>query len=129
LYFDGVAQATGTWGAAGSGATHESTFFSGSGILNVTSQPSLGVPGDYNGNGVVDGADYVMWRHGGPLQNEVDSPGVVNNQDYVEWRARFGNTSGIGSGELSNSSAVPEPATVALVALALSALMAASRKR
>ena len=31
-----------------------------------------GVPGDYNGNGVVDMADYVLWRNGGPLQNEVD---------------------------------------------------------
>ena len=26
-----------------------------------------GVAGDYNGNGVVDGADYVLWRKGGPL--------------------------------------------------------------
>ena len=30
-----------------------------------------GVPGDYNDNGIVDAADYVLWRNGGPLENEV----------------------------------------------------------
>jgi hypothetical protein len=49
-----------------------------------------GVPGDYNGNGVVDGADYVLWRKGGPLANEVDDRSVVNEADYTAWRARFG---------------------------------------
>lgn len=67
----------------------------------------VGVPGDYNNNGVVDTADYVLWRNGGPLQNEVDTPGVVNAADYAAWRARFGNTSGSGSG--LGSGAVPEP--------------------
>ena len=28
----------------------------------AVSAASVGVPGDYNGNGVVDGADYVVWR-------------------------------------------------------------------
>jgi hypothetical protein len=73
-----------------------------------------GVPGDYNDNGVVDGADYVLYRNGGPLANEVDNPGTVNDQDYIEWRARFGNTSGSGSG--LGTGAVPEP-TTALLAL------------
>lgn len=35
LYLDGVRQPSGTWGAPGSGATHESTSFSGAGILKV----------------------------------------------------------------------------------------------
>ena len=72
-----------------------------------------GVPGDYNDNGVVDGADYVLWRNGGPLQNEVDNPGTVNAADYTAWRARFGNTSGSGSG-LGGAAGVPEPATLGL---------------
>ena len=50
------------------------------------------LPGDYNNNGTVDAADYVLWRKGGPLQNEVDTPGVVNAADYTAWRARFGNS-------------------------------------
>lgn len=74
-----------------------------------------GVPGDYNGNGSVDAADYVLWRNGGPLQNEVDTAGTVNAADYAEWRARFGNTSGTGSALVAGS--VPEPTSVMLLLL------------
>ena len=95
-------------------------------MLIGTSAP-VGVPGDYNGNGVVDAADYVLWRAGGPLQNEVDMPGVVNAQDYVEWRARFGNTSGSGSSVLNGASAVPEPVSAILGTIALIGLLAVSR--
>jgi hypothetical protein len=70
-----------------------------------------GVPGDYNGNGTVDAGDYVLWRKGGPLQNEVDTPGTVNAADYGAWRARFGNPPGSGS-SLGNSADVPEPCTL-----------------
>jgi len=84
---------------------------------------SAGVAGDYNGNGVVDAADYVLWRNGGPLLNEVDAPGTVNQTDYDAWRARFGNTAGSGSG-----SAVPEPAT-ALLMLVGASLTACKRRR
>lgn len=35
LYFDGMEQAKGMWGAVGSGAENESDFFSGSGVLTV----------------------------------------------------------------------------------------------
>ena len=73
----------------------------------------MGVPGDYNGNGTVDAADYALWRKGGPLQNEVDAPGTVNAADYTEWRARFGNTSGSGSGLGAGS--VPEPTSMMLL--------------
>jgi hypothetical protein len=74
-----------------------------------------GVPGDYNVNGVVDAGDYVAWRKGGLLQNQVDDPDHVTPQDYVEWRARFGNLAGSGvGGGLSNLS-IPEPSTVILL--------------
>src|SRR4051812_46130735 len=46
--------------------------------------------GDFNGDGTVDGADYVMWRKGGPIFNEVSDVGVVSAQDYTDWRANFG---------------------------------------
>lgn len=71
------------------------------------------VAADYNGNGVVDAADYVVWRDhlGTPFQltNEVagTSPGMVTSEDYTAWRARFGNTSG--SGASLSVSPVPEP--------------------
>lgn len=36
LYINGIAQATGTWGAFGSGAAHESPLITGTGLLSVT---------------------------------------------------------------------------------------------
>jgi hypothetical protein len=83
-------------------------------ILQAIQGGPAGVQGDYNNNGVVDAADYVLWRNGGPLQNEVDTPGTVNAADYTEWRARFGKTTN-GSGAGAQFAAVPEPATLALL--------------
>ena len=62
----------------------------GTNWADVTPVPA-GVAGDFNGNGTVDAADYVVWRNGGPLANEVTAPGTVNADDYTDWRARFGN--------------------------------------
>jgi hypothetical protein len=86
-----------------------------------------GVPGDYNGNGTVDAADYALWRKGGPLQNEVDTPGTVNAADYTEWRARFGNISGSGSGFGVGS--VPEPSSMMLLLVVSAAHVLGIRKR
>ncbi len=71
-----------------------------------------GVPGDYNGNGVVDAADYVLWRNGGALQNEGATPGSNTPEDYTYWRSRFGATSGSGA---AVAAAVPEPSAVVLM--------------
>jgi len=80
---------------------------------NVDGRP-LGVAGDYKNDGAVNAADYVLWRKGGPLLNEVNSPGTVNPADYTAWRARFGNPNGAGAGAIANT-AVPEPATLAML--------------
>jgi hypothetical protein len=77
-----------------------------------------GLSGDYNGNGVVDAADYTVWRdHLGQtfaLANEnplAATPGIVDQEDYNFWKSRFGLSAGAGAissaGELA---AVPEPA-------------------
>jgi hypothetical protein len=73
---------------------------------------TAGTPGDYNNNGRVDAADYVVWRKRvgpGSLPNEGGiSPGVVDVNDYNFWRSRFGSTSGSGA-SLADGAAVPEP--------------------
>lgn len=61
------------------------------------------LPGDYNGDGIVDAADYVIWR-------KTDG----NNQaGYDAWRANFGNTLGRGAARVS--AAIPEPATAMML--------------
>jgi hypothetical protein len=81
--------------------------------MEILGPAPAGVPGDYNDNGVVDAADYVVWRNGGPLQNEVGgvTPGQVTAEDYAAWRAQFGNTSAVGAGSNLQTMAVPEPST------------------
>lgn len=74
-----------------------------------------GVPGDYNGNNVVDAADYTVWRDGGPLLNEGASPGVVDEEDYNFWKSHFGNVPG--SGSLAGGAAVPEPSSCVMAAI------------
>jgi hypothetical protein len=54
------------------------------------------VSGDYNNNGVVDAADFVVWRvnNGQSIALPNDpTPGVVNDDDYDTWRENFGATS------------------------------------
>jgi hypothetical protein len=90
-------------------------------ILRAVQTGPAGVPGDYNNNGTVDAADYVLWRNGGPLQNEIDNPGTVTAADYDAWRANFGKP---GSGAGTSTTQVPEPAAGVLI---LISLMAAAR--
>ncbi|HEY3393187.1 MAG TPA: hypothetical protein VGK58_10790, partial [Lacipirellulaceae bacterium] len=63
--------------------------------------------GDYNLNGTVDAADYVVWRKN-PSAHGGDPAG------YNTWRTNFGSTLGAGSG-LGGGTAVPEPATWTIV--------------
>lgn len=116
FYVDGVAQTAGLYGPIGSANTNDTeiAMITGNGYLNVTGIVA-GVPGDFNNNGVVDAGDYVLWRKGGPLANQVDDPNTVNQQDYEDWRARFGNPPGSGSG--LGASTIPEPATFVLYML------------
>jgi hypothetical protein len=55
--------------------------------------------GDYNENGTVDAADYVVWRNAGAtatLPNDP-SPGTVDQSDFETWKSNFG-SSGAGDG-------------------------------
>jgi autotransporter-associated beta strand protein len=80
---------------------------------------SAGVPGDHNGDGKVDAADYVVWRK---------NPGGFPPNAYDLWRANFGNPPGSGSA-FGGNSAVPEPAAgLLLVVAGLVALAARCRR-
>ena len=78
------------------------------------------IAGDYNGNGVVDAADYVTWRNslaqtGTGLPADGNGNGTVDSGDYGVWRGNFGDTSGAAAAvpkidvPLTLTTAVPEP--------------------
>jgi hypothetical protein len=85
---------------------------------NTAPVESEDLPGDYNGDGSVDSADYVVWR-----KNPGDFGG--DPAGYNTWRTNFG-SGGAGSG--LGASAVPEPAALVLAVAAL-AMYALPRRR
>jgi hypothetical protein len=68
------------------------------------------MPGDFNGDGNVDAADYVVWRMNlntnNELPNDNDLGVPITTAHYDLWRQSYGGTPPPGSGSLS---AVPEP--------------------
>jgi hypothetical protein len=94
-------------------------------LIGLSSEPIVveGLPGDYNGDDVVDAGDYSAWRNnfGGPgtaLQNRDPlNSGNVNEADYTYWRRNYGN-SAPGGGGLAGGQ-VPEPASFVLLALGI----------
>jgi hypothetical protein len=76
-----------------------------------------GTPGDFNNNGTVDGADFLLW------QRNFGQPGY-NAASLNQWKANFG----AGAAEAAVG-AVPEPAALGLIAIGGAALAAYRRKR
>jgi hypothetical protein len=95
-----------------------------------------GVPpaqeGEYNTNGKVDAADYVLWRNTQGLSvvpfsfSDGGGDGTVNGEDYAPWRSHFGQgTGGAGTG----FSAIPEPSTLFLLGAAIAFKTPRRRRR
>jgi hypothetical protein len=87
---------------------------------------------DYNGNGTIDGADYVVWRNtrgqmdeGDGLPADGNGNGIVDPFDYRIWRGNFG-YGGAGSATVLS---VPEPSGLLVLSLAGLALVARSSLR
>jgi hypothetical protein len=89
-------------------------------------------PGDANGDGQIDGHDYLVWAEnfgdnpaddppGSPFNGDFNDDGVVGGLDYLTWAANFG----MGPNDVV---AVPEPSSLGLL-LAAAAAVAASCTR
>lgn len=98
------------------------------------------LPGDYNDDGVVNAADYIVWRnHEGktfqlPNEDPITTPGEVTEGDYYVWRHNYGRTFGSGGASSVLPTSVPEPATLVLLsvwigALALGRVASRTKKR
>ena len=93
--------------------------------------PEVTLLGDYNSNGTVDAADYVVWR-------ERQAPRRLTTATQTAWkrsakptttsaRARFGQPTGSGAATSTNAT-IPEPSTLAIfLAAGLVLLLAAGR--
>jgi hypothetical protein len=106
----------------------------------------LAIDGDYNWDGVVDAADYVVWKQNfgetatiGALRADGNLNGFVDAADYTVWRNNFGlSLPGAGSGteELAqgasfviSSDVVPEPSTAGLLLIGAASLSLLRRRR
>lgn len=89
---------------------------------------AAGSDGDYNGNGIVDAADYTVWLDslGGSVAAgsgaDGNSNGIIDQADYQFWKNRFGDVTGTATGTL-----VPESSTIVLMFLGLAAFSARPR--
>jgi hypothetical protein len=76
---------------------------------------SDGLPGDYDHDGTVDAADYVVWRDSLGMSGDIAADGnednVVDGDDFALWRENFGRTESSGL-STTTAIAVPEPATL-----------------
>jgi hypothetical protein len=83
-------------------------------VLIGLSSESLGIPGDFDGDGDVDGRDFLRWQRGG-------SPNPLSSTDLATWQTNYG------TGSLAAIGSVPEPA--GLVLLCVAALPFLGRRR
>jgi hypothetical protein len=95
-----------------------------SAIAPVISAALTALPGDYNGDSVVDAADYTTWRDNLGATESVlpagtgDNSGVVDAGDYTRWKVNFGASNATTAA--FDSIVVPEPNLIAsLVCLAI----------
>jgi hypothetical protein len=104
-------------------------------LVNLTIPDPQIHAGDYNDNGIVDAADYTVWRD--TLGQSVginlgsgadgDGDGTIGLGDYDVWKEHFGEVAGAGSGSLA--AVVPEPAAASLLIAGLLLPFIMRRKR
>jgi hypothetical protein len=78
------------------------------------------VLGDYNRDGTVDAADYVVWQdelRQGPGRADGNHDGAVDTSDYDVWKTHFGQAAA--NGAFANATSIPEPATLTIILIGI----------
>lgn len=102
-----------------------SGFSASEGMIGGFRTTVLPLTGDYNGDGMIDAADYTVWRDtlGQQViigqQADGNHNGTIDEGDYLVWKQNFGASNGS-----SSLTAVPEPTNAALVSLFATFLVA-----
>jgi hypothetical protein len=107
---------TGTFDTLNIPSGYTISYGAGTNSVITLNAPPVGLPGDFNSDGKVDAADYVLWRKT-PAAYGGDPAG------YNTWRQNFGNPPGAGSGGGLNGGAVPEPTSILLGSVGLIGLL------
>ncbi|TWT86327.1 hypothetical protein Mal64_38680 [Pseudobythopirellula maris] len=93
----------------------------------VLTATAVGLQGDYNGNGVVDAADFTVWRDSlGSTTNlaaDGDLSGGVGPEDWQVWADNFGNSLP------ATAAGVPEPGAIAAILLGITSVSGVIRRR
>ncbi len=120
--------------------TLESGEFGEPALLTISlgPPPDEGLTGDYNGDGVVDAADYTVWRDmlgqsGTGLAADGDGSGTVDEDDYDVWKSNYGHTdssgTSTGGGSLATPGQVPEPGSLSLLLLGVTMVAGGAGRR
>lgn len=88
--------------------------------------------GDFDGNGIVNGADLTIWEDqfgaasgGSSATGDATGDGAVDGRDFLRWQANFG----AATGATAATVAIPEPTGGALAAWVGIALLRSRRRR
>jgi Glycosyl hydrolases family 18 len=89
--------------------------------------------GDFNADGIVDAADYVVWRKtmgqaGDQLAADANGNGQVDQNDYLAWLTNLGQPLGGGSSG-AVVPGVPEPSTLTMLFWMAAATIAAGFRK
>ena len=78
----------------------------------------IGLPGDFNDDGTVDGLDFLAWQRG-------ESPDPLSNWDLSDWQLNYGKSTSL---EIATAT-VPEPGTLVTSLLGMLMAMVGKRRR
>ncbi len=97
-------------------------YAAGPSIHHMIVPESTSVMGDFNGDNTVDAADYTIWQDNlgldaSLLSGNGSGAATVVQADYLLWKTNFGQSAASGS-----ANHVPEPTTLLLALLALTAV-------
>ncbi len=111
-------------------------FVDAAAMIDLRVITETAVPGDFNGDGHVDAADYTVWRDNlgttgvaTSAMGDANNDGNVTAEDYAIWRSYFGQTAIDFAGASLANATVPEPHSACIVLSMLVGFVASNCRR